>query len=75
MMAKKADLTLTLNNFFRENFYQNSSQFAPTFTSQTRSVMQNRTFLVTFTYRFGKTSSGGKESKKIKNDDGRGGGR
>ena len=73
VMARKADVTLALNNFFRENFYQSSTQFAPTFRSQTQSVMLNRTCLLTFTYRFGKTSTGGKASKKIKNDDSKGG--
>ncbi|MBO0934401.1 TonB-dependent receptor domain-containing protein [Fibrella aquatilis] len=72
LMAKKADLTLALNNPFMANFYQSSQQFAPTFSTQTWSVMRQRNVQLTFTYRFGK-SSDSKESRKIKNDDTKGG--
>lgn len=75
LMKKKADLTLAVNNPFSQGIYQYGTQSAPTFTSDQRSFWVNRSFRLTFAYRFGQMSSGGKQSKKVQNDDSKGGGR
>jgi outer membrane receptor for ferrienterochelin and colicin len=72
---KKADLTLALNNPFDEGVHQRSELFANTFVADTRSFWVSRSYRLTFSYRFGQMSSGGKESRKIRNDDSKGGGR
>lgn len=75
LMKKKADLTLALNNPFNEGVYQTGYQNASTFTADMRSFWVSRSVRLTFAYRFGQMSSGGKQSKKIQNDDSKGGGR
>lgn len=74
-MTKKADLTLALNNPFNRGVYQTGDQNASTFTADMRSFWVSRSVRLTFAYRFGQMSSGGKQSKKIQNNDSKGGGR
>ncbi|GAB4031293.1 TonB-dependent receptor domain-containing protein [Spirosoma gilvum] len=70
-MDKKITLTLNLNNPFNRSNRQTGEQFAPTFTAQNTSLFVNRSVRLTLSYKFGQMSSGGKQSKKISNDDGR----
>ena len=74
-MDKKASLTLNVNNPFNRSVRITGEQFAPTFTAQSTSSFVNRSVRLTFSYKFGQMSSGGKQSKKISNDDTKGGGR
>ena len=69
MDKKKASLTLNVNNPFNRTLRQTGSQFAPSFTAQSVSSFVNRTVRLTFSYKFGQLSSGGKQSRKISNDD------
>jgi len=43
---------------------QKSKMAAPSFTAENRMAMVNRAVRLTFTYRFGEMSAGGKHSKK-----------
>ncbi|MEZ0540010.1 TonB-dependent receptor domain-containing protein [Fibrella arboris] len=69
MMAKKASLTLGVNNPFNRGVYQTLTQSAPTFASETRSFFLSRSIRLAFEWRFGQMSAGGKQSKKVQNDD------
>jgi outer membrane receptor protein involved in Fe transport len=69
MLDKKASLTLGINNPFNRGVSQNLRQAAPSFESDTRSFFVSRSVRLAFEWRFGQMSSGGKESRKIKNDD------
>ena len=69
LLNKKASLTLGLNNPFYRGIEQTSSQSAPTFESESRSYMVRRSVRLTFEWRFGQMSAGGKKGKKISNDD------
>ncbi len=73
LMDKKISLTLNVNNPFNRDVRMTSDQFAPTFTAQGTSLFVNRSVRLTFSYKFGKMSTGGKQSKKIRNDDNKGG--
>jgi outer membrane receptor protein involved in Fe transport len=75
LMKKRADLTFAANNPFNQGVHQRSEGFAPTFVSESRFFWISRSVRLTFAYRFGQMSSGGKQSKKISNDDSKGGGR
>ena len=75
MMDKKMSLTLNLNNPFNRSVRITGNQFAPTYTAQNTSLFVNRSVRLTLSYKFGQMSSGGKQSKKIRNDDSKGGGR
>jgi ferric enterobactin receptor len=67
---KKATLTAGINNPLKRAFTQKSKQSAPSFQSETEHQFVNRSFRITFEYRFGKLSAeGGKQGKKIMNDD------
>ncbi|PSR53316.1 TonB-dependent receptor [Adhaeribacter arboris] len=67
---KKASLTLGVNNPFKRSIQQNGKQTAPTFISDNRWSFVNRSVRLTFEWRFGQmTAGGGKQSKKITNDD------
>ncbi len=67
---KKAGLTLSLNNPFARGFTQINQQQAPTFVAESRWTNVNRSVRLTFEWRFGQmTAGGGKQSKKISNDD------
>lgn len=70
-MNKNASLTLNLNNPFNRTVRITGDQFAPTFTAQSTSLFVNRSARLTFSYKFGQMNSGGKQSKKITNDDSR----
>ncbi len=69
---KKATLTLNVNNPFNRFVRITSQMSAPSFTSENRMAMVNRAVRLTFSYRFGQMSAGGKQSKKISNDDSKG---
>jgi outer membrane receptor protein involved in Fe transport len=69
LLDKKASLTLGVNNPFNRGVVQTFTQAAPTFDSETRSLFVNRSVRIAFEWRFGQMSSGGKQSKKISNDD------
>lgn len=69
MLAKKASLTVGVNNPFNQSVYQTFTQAAPTFDSETRLAFRGRSVRVAFEWRFGQMSSGGKQSRKISNDD------
>jgi len=73
-MDKKMSLTLNVNNPFNRNVRMTSDQFAPSYTAQNTSLFVNRSVRLTLSYKFGQMSAGGKQSKKIRNDDGKGGG-
>lgn len=67
---KKASLTLSLNNPFNRGVRQTASQVGPGFVTDSRFFFVNRSGRLTFEWRFGKmNTSGGKQGKKIKNDD------
>lgn len=67
---KKASLTLGVNNPFARGFTQINRQEAPTFVAENRWSIINRSARLTFEWRFGQmTAGGGKQSKKITNDD------
>lgn len=66
---KKASLTLGVNNPFARGFTQINRQEAPTFVAENRWTNINRSVRLTFEWRFGQMSAGGKQSKKINNDD------
>ncbi len=72
-MTKKASLTLNINNPFTPANILSVNQFSTTFVGQQRLAFVNQSFRLTFSYKFGSTSSGGsKASRKISNDDGKG---
>jgi outer membrane receptor protein involved in Fe transport len=69
LLNKKASLTLGVNNPFNRGVVQTFTQAAPTFEAETQSLFVNRSVRIAFEWRFGQMSSGGKQSKKISNDD------
>ncbi|MEZ0485224.1 TonB-dependent receptor domain-containing protein [Fibrella aquatica] len=70
MMAKKASLTLGVNNPFNRGISQTNQQSGSTFEAETRSFFVSRSARIAFEWRFGQMTSGGKQSKKVQNDDG-----
>jgi ferric enterobactin receptor len=67
---KKATLTAGINNPFQRGIWQKNQQSGISFQSASNYFFVNRSYRLTFEYRFGKVSAeGGKEGKKIKNDD------
>ncbi|QJD77420.1 TonB-dependent receptor domain-containing protein [Spirosoma rhododendri] len=69
-MTKKASLTLNINNPFTPANILSVNQFSTTFVAQQRLAFVNQSVRLTFSYKFGSTSSGsGKTSRKIANDD------
>lgn len=71
---KKGSLVLNVSNPFNRFVQIRSESSAPTFTAVNQSAFINRSVRLTFSYRFGQMSAGGKQSKKISNNDGKGGG-
>jgi outer membrane receptor protein involved in Fe transport len=69
LMAKKASLTLGVNNPFNRGVTQSFSQNGQMFTSETRAFFLSRSARIAFEWRFGQMSSGSKQSRKISNDD------
>lgn len=72
---KKASLTLNVTNPFNRWNLMRGESSAPSFDASNQFRLVNRSARLTFSYRFGQMSSGGKQSRKISNDDGKGGGR
>ena len=67
---QKGSLTLGTNNPFVERIHQQSKEEAPTYTAISDSYFVNRSFRLTFEWRFGQMGAdGGKQGKKIANDD------
>ncbi len=66
---KKASLSLRVTNPLARDVRQTQTQAAPTFTAQSTSYYVNRQVQLAFEWRFGQMSSGGKQSRKISNDD------
>jgi len=67
---KKASLSLNINNPFNRGVLQKFDEVAPTFTSESSFLYVNRSARLTFEWRFGQMSAdGGKQGKKIRNDD------
>ncbi len=67
---KKASLTLRVTNPFGRDVVTTGRQNAPTFSTVSTMNYVNRQVQLAFEWRFGQMSSGGgKESKKIRNDD------
>ncbi|GAB3501948.1 outer membrane beta-barrel family protein [Spirosoma knui] len=67
---KKASLTLSVNNPFSRGVRQTGTQMAPSFVSEFRALNVTRAVRLTFEWRFGQMGNGGgKQSKKISNDD------
>ncbi len=66
---KKASLSLRVTNPLARDIRQTQTQAAPTFTSQSTSYYVQRQIQLAFEWRFGQMSSGGKQSRKISNDD------
>jgi outer membrane receptor protein involved in Fe transport len=68
---QKASLTLGMNNPLTRGIRQIGDERAPSFTAHNESMYVNRSFRLSFEWRFGQMSSeGGKQGKKIQNDDG-----
>lgn len=67
---KKASLTLAVNNPFNRGILQRNIEKAPSFESESRFLYVNRSVRLNFEWRFGQMSAeGGKQGKKIRNDD------
>jgi ferric enterobactin receptor len=67
---QKGSITVGSNNPFTSRMLQASTEKAFSFISSTDSYYINRSFRVTFEWRFGQMTSGsGKKGKKITNDD------
>jgi len=66
---KKASLNLGLNSPFIRGVRQSNIQSAPTFTSENNGFFVMRSARLTFEWRFGQMTAGGKQGKKISNDD------
>jgi outer membrane receptor protein involved in Fe transport len=70
LLDKKASLNLNVNNPFNRGLEQRSREIAPTFISESRLFFVNRSFRLTFEWRFGQMNTeSGKQGKKIRNDD------
>ncbi len=74
LLAKKASLTFNVNNPFNRNISFHSQMSDPTFRQNFENRHVSRSVRLTFEWRFGQMTVGGKQSKKITNDD-KGGGR
>jgi ferric enterobactin receptor len=67
---KKASLTVGVNNIFSKGLRQQSILTGPSFQSENHSLFFNRSIRLSFEWRFGQMNAqGGKQGKKIKNDD------
>jgi len=69
LLKDKASISLIASNPFNKGITRTGKQSAPTFTSESNSFYYNRQVRVAFEWRFGQMSAGGKQSKKITNDD------
>jgi outer membrane receptor for ferrienterochelin and colicin len=67
---QKGSLTFGTNNPFTRGVKMIGSEVGPTFLANSDALFVNRSFRLTFEWRFGQMSAdGGKQGKKIKNDD------
>ena len=66
---KKASLSLRVTNPLARDVRQTQTQAAPTFTSQSAFYYVQRQIQLAFEWRFGQMSNGGKQNRKITNDD------
>ncbi len=67
---KKATLTAGFNNPLNKGIWQENRQLGSSFQTESNYFFVNRSYRITFEYRFGKmTAEGGKQGKKIRNDD------
>lgn len=66
---KKGSLTLGINNPFQSSIRVTGERFDPSFRESSSFTSINRTVRLTFEWRFGEMTTGGKQSKKISNDD------
>lgn len=72
MFSQKATLTLNVNNPFRQTFVQRSTAAAPTFDSRTLQHFYNRSFSLSFSWRFGTMRGGERTEQKARPESGRG---
>lgn len=67
---QKGSLTFGANNPFTKRIHQDFTEKSPTFISNNDSYFINRSFRISFEWRFGHMNAqGGKQGKKIVNDD------
>lgn len=66
---KKASLTVGINNPFSAKIKVRGTRFDPSFRENSNFMAYNRSVRVAFEWRFGEMTAGGKQSKKISNDD------
>ncbi len=64
-LNKKAGITLGINNPFRTTLLQRSHLHAPSFQSNTASRYYNRSFTISFDWRFGTMRAGEKPEKEF----------
>ena len=69
LLKDKATISLNINNPFSKGMEQTRNQVGTNFNTDTRMLFVNRSFRLTFEWRFGQMTAGGKEKKKISNDD------
>jgi outer membrane receptor protein involved in Fe transport len=69
----KADLSLNIANPFSQNWAYRARTFTPSFDQYTTFYAYQRSFRLSFSYRFGQEQAG-KQRKSIRNDDTKGGG-
>lgn len=66
----KGSLTLSTNNPFTRGIRQSMIEEAPSYAARSESLFVNRSFRLTFEWRFGQMNAeSGKQGKKIANDD------
>ena len=68
-LDKKASVTLGINNPFQSDIRQHSERLDKSFREMSEFRMVSRSVRLTFEWRFGQMTAGGKQSKKISNDD------
>jgi outer membrane receptor protein involved in Fe transport len=66
---QKGSLTIGGNNIFTSRMRQANNEKGVSFISSSESFYINRSFRLTFEWRFGQMTAGGKQGKKISNDD------
>jgi len=66
---QKGTVTLSTNNPFTRGIRQVMMEEAPSYSARSESLFVNRSFRLTFEWRFGQMTAGGKQGKKIANDD------
>lgn len=74
LLAEKADITLGANNFLAPGREFRSTTTTPDFINQGIFYSYQRSFRLSFNYRFGKLEGGQRQRRTIRNDDSKGGG-